>query len=361
MAKYVPAKRGASHAISKSMTSQIRRLPPLTVLLMGSVLLDSAGAADRPIIIAHRGASGYLPEHTLAAKAMAYAMGADYLEQDVVLSNDNVPVVLHDVQIDSVTDVVKRFPGRQREDGRFYALDFSLAELKQLKVTERFDPKTGQPAYANRFPAWQSVFEIATLEEELQLIQGLNQSTGRMVGVYPEIKAPTWHRRQGRDISRVVIEVLARYGYRGKADKVYLQCFELAELKRIRQELGYQGKLIQLLGDQRGADGADYEFLKTKAGLEELAKVADGIGPALQHIATGKTKTEIKITALVQDAHALRLQVHPYTCRADALPAYAASLEALLDLFFLQAGVDGVFTDHPDRAAAFVRAKFKTQ
>src|ERR1043165_1359827 len=95
-----------------------------------------------PIVIAHRGASGYLPEHTLAAKALAYGLGADYLEQDIVLSKDDVPVVLHDIYLDTVTDWSRRFPERKRSDGRFYALDLSLAELKQLRVTERFNAKT---------------------------------------------------------------------------------------------------------------------------------------------------------------------------------------------------------------------------
>jgi glycerophosphoryl diester phosphodiesterase len=329
-------------------------------MLLSGVLLNANPAAQMPdsrIIIAHRGACGYLPEHTLAAKAMAYAMGADYLEQDIVLTRDDIPIIVHDVQIDTVTDVARQFPERKRADGRYYAIDFTLAELKQLKVTERMDLRTGQPAFTNRFPAWQSSFQISTLEEEFQLVQGLNKSTGRKVGVYPEIKAPAWHRKQGHDPSRIVLEVLGRYGYRTKADLVYVQCFEFAEVKRIRTELGYQGKLIQLLGEKRGTDGTDYDYLQTKAGLEDLAKVADGIGPALQQVVTGKGKSTLKISDLVQRAHALKLEVHPYTCRADALPAYAASLEELLSVFFLQAGVDGVFCDHPDRGAAFLRSE----
>lgn len=332
------------------------RLP----VLLGGISLLLAGLvfssfAAQKIIIAHRGASGYLPEHTLPAKALAYAMGADYLEQDVVLSKDGVAVVLHDIQIDTVTDVAQRFAQRARQDGRFYALDFTLAELKQLKVTERFDPRTRQPVFKGRFPIWQASFTISTLEEELQFIQGLNKSTGKNTGIYPEIKAPAWHRQQGRDISKTVLEILGRYGYKTKADKIYLQCFEFSEVKRLREELGYQGRLIQLLGDKRGSDGTDYEFLKTRAGLEEIARVADGIGPALQHVVTGKTRATLKITDLVKNARDMKLEVHPYTARADALPGYAASLEELFEVFFRQAGVDGIFTDFPDRGAAFLR------
>ena len=114
----------------------LRFLLPLLLLPFAAL----AAAEPRPLIIAHRGASGYLPEHTLAAKALAYGQGADYLEQDVVLSKDGVPVIFHDTHIDTTTDVAKKFPGRQRADGRFYALDFTVSELKQLNVTERFNP-----------------------------------------------------------------------------------------------------------------------------------------------------------------------------------------------------------------------------
>ena len=138
--------------------------------------------ADRPIIIAHRGASGYLPEHTLAAKALAYCQGADYLEQDVVLTRDDHPVVLHDIHLDTVTNVADVFPDRQRADGRFYAIDFTLAELRQLKASERIDLNTGQAVYPNRFPVGSAAFGVPTLAEEIELVQGLNKTLGRQVG-----------------------------------------------------------------------------------------------------------------------------------------------------------------------------------
>lgn len=326
-------------------------------LLLLAVALPVAAQTAKPIVIAHRGASGYLPEHTLPAKALAYGMGADYLEQDVVLSKDNIPVVLHDLQIDTVSDVAKRFPDRKRADGRYYAIDFTVAELKQLEMTERFNHRTGQQTYPTRFPVGQSCFSIVTLEEELQFIQGLNKSTGRNVGIYPEIKSPAWHRKEGRDLSRVVLEVLGRYGYKTKADPVFVQCFEFSEVKRLREELGYQGRLIFLLGDKRGADDTDYAHFKTPAGLAEAAKVADGIGPSITHVVTGASKATMTVTDLVRDAHAVKLAVHPYTARADVLPGYAASLEDLLEVFFRQVRVDGMFTDHPDRLATFLRGK----
>jgi glycerophosphoryl diester phosphodiesterase len=310
-----------------------------------SAVLLAAVAAK--IVIAHRGASGYLPEHTLPAVAMAHALGADYIEQDVVVSKDNVPLVLHDIHIDTVTDVARRFPDRKREDGRYYAIDFTLAELKQLNASERFDPKTGLAVFPTRFPVGKGAFQIPTLEEELQLIQGLNTSTGREAGVYPEVKEPAWHRTQGRDVSTVLLEVLARYGYKTKADKVFVQCFDEREVKRIRTELGYKGRLIQLIEGSRPLLD-EQKHLRTPAGLAETAKYADGIGPSL---------ADVIGTTLVRDAHAAGLEVHPYTFRADALPPGMASLEDLFRLAFVDIGVDGVFTDFTDRAVAFLRRR----
>ncbi|MCC7517586.1 MAG: glycerophosphodiester phosphodiesterase [Verrucomicrobiae bacterium] len=335
----------------------------LTVLIAVAWLSPAAvshaqAAARHKMIIAHRGASGYLPEHTLPAKAMAYAMGADFLEQDVVLSKDGIPMVLHDHQLDAVTDVATRFPGRQRADQRFYVIDFTLAELKTLRVTERFHVRHnfGQPVYPKRFPMGKSSFQISTLEEELQMIQGLNQSTGRDVGLSVEIKRPAWHRKQGQDISTGVLEVLARYGYKNKNDHFHLQCFEFPEIKRIRNELGFQGAIFQCLGDKVAADGTDHEFLKTAEGLAELAKFADGIAPAVKHVVTGDKESGLKFSNLIKLAHERGLKVFPYTCRADELPPCAATLEELFDLLLIRADADGVFTDFPDRGAAFVRS-----
>ena len=328
----------------------------MAALAAGVVVAMTAAPPAPKIVIAHRGASGYLPEHTLPAIAMAHAMGADYLEQDVVLSKDDVPMVLHDIHIDTVTDVARRFPDRKRADGRYYAIDFTLAELKQLNVSERFDPKTGIAVFPTRFPVGKGSFQIPTLAEELQLIQGLNTSTGRDAGVYPEIKEPAWHRTQGRDLSPIVLDLLARYGYKAKADKVYVQCFDDREVKRIRTELGYKGRLIQLIEGSRPLLD-DYARLRTPAGLAEIAKVADGIGPSLSDVVVRKSDGGYEATSLVRDAHAAGLEVHPYTFRADALPPGIASLEDLLRLALFDIGVDGVFTDQTDRAVAFLRKR----
>jgi glycerophosphoryl diester phosphodiesterase len=327
-------------------------------LMLGA--LGARAAELAPRVIAHRGASGYLPEHTLTAKALAHGQGADFLEQDLVLSQDDVPVVLHDVHIDTVTDVAKVFPERKRADGRFYALDFTVAELKRLRVTERFDPKTGARVFPGRFPAGSSEFQISTLEEELQLIQGLNQSTGRVAGIYPELKNPKWHREQGRDLSKVVLPILARYGYATKGDACFVQCFEWEELKRIRGELGWRGRLVLLIeGDSTGEDGTSYDEICTPAGLKMIAQVVEGIGPPIGRIVTWNAAGVTTATALVKDAHAVGLVVHPYTIRVDDLPKNCPSTEALHAALFREAGVDGAFTDFTDVTRAWLKTKFE--
>ncbi len=311
------------------------------------------GAEDQMIVIAHRGASGYVAEHTSPAKAMAHAMGADFIEQDVVLTADDQPVVLHDIHLDTVTDVAKRFPDRRRDDGRYYAIDFTLPEIKRLRVNERIDLATGKSVFPKRFPQLDTDLRVLTLSEEIRLVQGLNASTGRSVGIYPEIKSPTWHRKQGKDISRIVLDTLTRHGYTEHDDNVYVQCFEGDETLRLRSELKTKLKLIQLIGnaDFEGAELTDWETMSTPAGLATVAEYADGIGPSLQRIVTGRNDDgSYQFTDLVQDAHAVGLQVHPYTFRADSLPPYAADFPGLLDLFVTRAGVDGVFTDFPDLA-----------
>ena len=323
-------------------------MPRFLALLLLS-LGGLAAAEPRPLIIAHRGASGYLPEHTLAAKALAYGQGADFLEQDVVLSKDGVPVIFHDTHIDTTTDVAKKFPGRQRVDGRFYALDFTVAELKQLNVTERFNPKTGKSAFPKRFPVGVGSFQVVTLEEEIQFIQALNRSTGRNVGLYPELKAPAWHRKEGRDLSATVLPLLRKYGYDAKDSACYLQCFEYAEIKRLRGELGWSGKLIMLLGGKgKGPGETDFTYLQTDAGLAELAQLVDGIGPPISSYVAGKTPAERKVTDLAARARKAGLKSHPYTLRADELPKCVTSVDELLSALFTEAKVDGLFTDFPD-------------
>ena len=324
-------------------------------LFLLSVTAAFAQGSSQPLVIAHRGASGYLPEHTLESKAYAHALGADYIEQDLALSKDDVPIVIHDIHLDTTTDVAQRYPDRNRADGRYYVLDFTVAELKQLRVTERFHARTGQRVFPRRFPATQSSFQLSTFEEELQLIQGLNRSTGRVAGIYPEIKQPKWHRVQGRDISRVVLTILARYGYSTKDDPCFLQCFELQEVRRLRNVLGWRGRLVMLIESRsRGADGTDHDYLCTPAGLQEIAKIADGIGPPISRMATWPVEGGApRLTELGKRAQSEKLLIHPYTIRIDDLPKNCPTADALHTVLFKELRVDGVFTDFPDVTAGW--------
>lgn len=321
-------------------------------------LLDTCNTRDimaqSPIVIAHRGASGYLPEHTLAAKAFAHAVGADYLEQDVVLTRDDVPVVLHDIHLDTVTDVALRFPGRQRPDGRYYAIDFTWAEIQTLHVFERIELGSGQPVYPGRFPARTGEFRVPTLVQEIEFIQGLNRSTGRVAGIYPEIKSPAFHRQAGKDISRIVLDVLTRFGYVSADDPVYVQCFDAHETRRLREELRTPLRLVQLIGDNQWEESTtDYDQLRTAAGLREVARYANAIGPWIPQVIAGRQRDGQPIlTDLVRDAHAVGLAVHPYTARWDDIPEFAPDAQWLVAHLFGSARVDGLFCDFPDKAVA---------
>ncbi|MCA9054002.1 MAG: glycerophosphodiester phosphodiesterase [Planctomycetaceae bacterium] len=308
-----------------------------------------------PRIIAHRGASGYLPEHTLEAKAFAYAAGADYLEQDVVLTRDDVPIVIHDRTLDTVTDVRQRFPDRARKDGRNYAIDFTWAELQTLTVHERTDLKTGRAVYPLRYPLAKARFRLHTLAEEIEFIHGLNHSTGRTVGIYPEIKSPAFHHAEGKDISAIVLQVLRDYGYRSREDECFLQCFNAAELQRIHQELHCELRLVQLIGDPSWKEHeSDYVRLLTSEGLTEVAQYADGVGPTIEAIVNGDAQ-QPAVTSLVRDAHAVGLEVHPFTLRVDDLPRFAGDHDEASRLLFDVAGIDGLFTDFPDRLKSYLQ------
>ncbi len=327
------------------------------IFIMSITMSNTTLASDK-IVIAHRGASGYLPEHTMAAKAMAYAMGADYIEQDIVMTMDDQLVVLHDHHLDQVTNVQETFPDRHRADGRYYVIDFTLEEIRTLRVTERYNVSNNnkKAVFADRFPINKSRFSVHTLAEEIELIQGLNKSTGGDVGIYPEIKSPQFHLDEGKDISEAVLQTLKTYGYTDKTDKVFLQTFDYNDLKRIHDDLmpalGMNLNLIQLM------ENSDvYQWMVADDGFQTVAKYADGIGPDINMIVSPASKpATLDISSLVADAHANGLAVHPYTFRKDsiAIPAYADSFDSLLDIFFNKADVDGIFTDFPDKAANFL-------
>ncbi|MEQ4529918.1 MAG: glycerophosphodiester phosphodiesterase [Mixta sp.] len=342
----------------------------LAALLLSGACGVSAQTHDK-LVIAHRGASGYLPEHTLPAKAMAYAQGADFLEQDLVMTKDDRLVVLHDHYLDRVTDVAERFPQRARKDGRFYAIDFTLDEIRSLNFTEGFTLRDGKKVqtWPDRFPGGKSTFRIHTFEEEIEFIQGLNHSTGKSIGIYTEIKAPWFHHQEGKDIASKVLQVLKQYGYSGRQDNVWLQCFDFNELKRIKTELepkmGMDLRLVQLITETDSHETQElqqgkwvnysYDWMFKPGAMQELAKYVDGIGPDYHELFSADSKPgDIRLTPLAQEAHASHLQIHPYTVRADQLPPYATDINQLFDALYNKAQVEGLFTDFPDKAVHFL-------
>ncbi len=291
-----------------------------------------------PLVIAHRGASGYLPEHTTEAAALAHALGADFIEQDVVLSQDGVAMVFHDVTLEGITNVAEVFPDRGR-NGTFYVFDFTLAELKQLNVSERFSSAENLDGNG-RFPQNTGHFRLSTLEEHLHLIRGLNVSRGRNVGVYVEIKQPKLHREQELDPSKEVLRVLGHFGYRNASDRVFVQCFDESEILRLRTELNCRLPLIQLLSDEPSDED-----------LARISEVADGIGIRISAVIAGaspENPARPLVSNVVKAAHQHVLLVHAWTLRTDSLPDYAPNSTTMIDWLVREAGVDGIFTDQPD-------------
>lgn len=316
-----------------------------------------AATSTRPLVIAHRGASGYLPEHTLAAKALAHFQGADFLEQDVVLTSDGIPIVVHDIYLDRVSDVRRTFPKRCRADGKYYAIDFTWAEIRGLRVHERLAVDREKPAYPGRFPAASAVFGISSLEDEFELIEGLNHTLQRQVGVYCEIKRPAWHRHQGQDATVAVLACLRRLRTRSPTIPVFVQCFDPEELRRLDQGLDCEFPLVQLVGENAWNEAdTDFARMRTLEGLREIASYADAIGPWIPHLTGTDSKTACDANScdLTRAAHAEGLQVHAYTLRKDALPLSLPDLEAAHRFLFEQARVDAVFTDFPDLTRQFL-------
>lgn len=316
-----------------------------TSLFSAVMAEDPKSVESKPIVIAHRGASGYLPEHTEGAKVLAIAQGADYVEQDVVLTKDDVPVVMHDIHLDQVTDVADVFPDRKREDGKYYAIDFTWNEIQKLSAKERQSPRASSAS--RRFPGGFGQ-KIMRLEDEIRLIQGLNQTLGLQVGIYVELKGPAFHLKEtGKPMGDVVVPVLKQFGYDSKDSLCYIQCFEPDELKRLHAA-NCPLKLVQLMG---GLPRGETDSAKVMTGIAEYA---EGVGPAIPALVEVTDSGEVKSSGFVEAAHKAGLQIHPYTIRADQLPPWAKSIENLHEILFEQLKVDGAFTDFPDLTRADV-------
>ena len=194
---------------------------------------------------------------------MAHAMGADFLEQDVVLTRDGIPIILHDIHLEYTTDVEQRYPQRAREDGHYYALDFDLAEIQTLSAHERTSDGTSA-VYPSRYPLLKGQFRIPTLLEEIRLLDGLNTSRNTDTGLYIELKAPNWHLAQGQDTAAAVLAVLKQTGYAERRDRVFLQCFDHDTLKRLRHQFKTPLPLIQLIGENDWGEDTDSDYLQMR-------------------------------------------------------------------------------------------------
>lgn len=328
--------------------------PFALAFVMGLCAFSSTAvfAADT-LVIAHRGASAYLPEHSREAYILAYGQGADYLEPDLVLSADGTLIAMHDKTLDATTNVAQVFPKRARDDGHFYVIDFDIDELRQLTLRERIEPATGAPRFPERWPSDQSQFQLVTLEELIQLTRELNRSTGRQVGLYPELKFPAYHAEHQQDITQALIDTLTREQLPAENLPIFIQSFEPEPLRAIHQTHGERFKLIQLIGENDWVmNDIDYEAMRNREGLEAIAEYAAGIGPSLNRLIDGPDgQGEMAPSPLLKNARELGLKVHPFTFRREGLPQ-GTSLESLLKTFMGPLAIDGVFTDNPDVAVS---------
>ncbi|MGL4722855.1 MAG: glycerophosphodiester phosphodiesterase [Desulfovibrionaceae bacterium] len=326
------------------------------------IIMVTFGESMAKEVTAHRGASGYLPEHTLESKTMAHAMGVNYIEQDLVMTKDNVLIVLHDPTLDTTTDVAKKFPARARKDGKYYVIDFTWPEIQTLCVKERVNRKTGIQVYPKRFPnssnACATGMKVHTFEEELVTIQGMNRSRGRNIGIYPEIKEPAFHEKEGKNIVKATVAMLTKYGYTSKESSVILQTFDYDSLKSIR-DAGYKGRLYILIAG-RGQDLINdeevHKWLRTDEGIRASGQYADGIAPSIVHLYRIEDGKIVK-TDLADRIKKAGMKVDTWTHRVDDLPNGFVSSDEMLTFVFEEVGVDGLFSDHPDVVIDFLSKK----
>lgn len=331
-------------------------------LLPFLLALTLAVPAQAQLIIAHRGASGERPEHTLAAYERAIDAGADFIEPDLVVTKDLVLVARHENELSDTTDVAahEAFADRRRAkeiDGRlingWFAEDFTLAELRTLRAKERL------PALRPANVRYDGLYQVPTLAEIVALVRAKEAERGHRIGLYPELKHPTFLLTQGIDSVDLLVSALKKDGLDTAEAPVFIQSFDVAPLKRLDKLTG--ARLVQLVAAEGGpADEAavTYAEMLTPSGLAEIARYADAVGADLRQIAGPDGAP----TPLVEQAHATGLEVHAWTLRKENafLPAplrsgsdpaatgnYAGAWGVLAS-----AGVDGVFTDDPALAAA---------
>ena len=335
-----------------------------------------------PIVIGHRGAAGYVPEHTLDSYFLAMQFGADFVEPDLVMSRDGVLIARHENEIGGTTDVAARpeFAARRTRrsiDGTqvegWFTEDFTLAELKTLRARERIP--TVRPANTR----WDGRFEIPTFEEVLALVRGVERQraarAGQLglppparIGVYPETKHPSYFAALRLAMEEPLVATLERYGYRDAAAPIWLQSFEVGNLKALAQLTTL--RRVQLI-EASGApydwvvahDPRTYAHLLTPQGLADIAQYAQAIGPAKSLVIPRRADATLgEPTRLVADAHAQGLALHPWTFRAEneflpgdfrhgTAPSGCGDLQGEI-LRFLQAGIDGFFTDQADVGVA---------
>lgn len=309
-----------------------------------AAMFGCATAAERradatlPLVIAHRGASGYRPEHTLAAYELAVNMGADYVEPDLCITKDGVLVARHENEISGTTDVATRFPERKTSkqiEGKtvegYFTEDFTLVELKTLRARERL-------------PAWRDTrfdgqFDVPTLDEILDFVQRKSREVGRRIGLYIETKHPGYFISIGLPLEEKLVAALSARGFAQPTDPVFLQSFEAASLRKLRRLTRL--RLVQLVEETGAAQ-------ITPAGLAEIATYADGVGPNKQLILPAGSPP----TSLIADAHAKKLVVHPWTFRKEAQflsAGFEGDVVAEMTMFY-RLGVDGLFSDFPDLA-----------
>ena len=330
------------------------------------------GHGDHFTVIGHRGAAGYRPEHTLASYELGARMGADYIEPDLVTTKDHVLVARHEPNITDTTNVADHpeFASRKTtktidgiEATGWFTDDFTLAELKTLRAKERL------PLVRQRNTLYDGRYQVPTFQEVIDLVKRLSRELHRDIGIYPETKHPTFFRAEGLPLEELLVKTLNRNGLNHRGAKVFVQSFEISNLKALNKVL--RVPLVQLLdspdikpGDVLAAGGTTtYGDLATAAGLKGVAKYADGVGPFKDYIiprdASGHS---LAPTSFVADAHAAGLVVHPYTFRnenqflpledrsSDDPNAYGNAFAE--DKRYFAAGVDGIFTDNSDTGVA---------